>query len=483
MQVRVLHGGDELADLELHRLGRVRRPVDEVGEGEGARCGLAQRAQLDLRAEARMDLVAAAHVDGSAGLAELAQLGRGLAHDGRELAAAVAQRELEQRRAVATGARLTGAQEQDLVQILSVGEVAYEHGATVGPSADVTTVHGVSDRTVLVTGGTGGLGAAVTRAFLEDGWRVVVPWVAERELERVEEHERLELVQADLFDPDAAARAVEAAGPSLRALVNLVGGFAIHERVHETPIETYPSRALSSPMGTLGDAHLSLLNVRTELHRVSRKGREMLLAQFADEFGAALHIGDRFDLARVLSDAARTISYYVDAGLRTAANALPRRGFAAFRRPVRRPLDEGVIEFGGEVILARDARPERDPGLILRVAAASATTGLPMAASTLSRLAADGTRVAHAGPRQALKDLLVMLAAGPATVATVEALDRTGAVGQALPGMGRDSRPPAAGCGAHLDRRPPPRRNSVAGKRIHNTGIAPRSPVARSAVP
>jgi NAD(P)-dependent dehydrogenase (short-subunit alcohol dehydrogenase family) len=98
---------------------------------------------------------------------------------------------------------------------------------------------GVSDRTVLVTGGTGGLGAAVTRAFLEDGWRVVVPWVAERELERVERHDRLELVQADLFDPAAVARAVDTAGPSLRALVNLVGGFAIHERVHETPVETF----------------------------------------------------------------------------------------------------------------------------------------------------------------------------------------------------------------------------------------------------
>ena len=100
-------------------------------------------------------------------------------------------------------------------------------------------MQGVSDRTVLVTGGTGGLGAAVTRAFLEEGWRVVVPWVAERELERVEEHERLELVQADLFDPAAVARTVETAGPSLRALVNLVGGFAIHERVHETPIEVF----------------------------------------------------------------------------------------------------------------------------------------------------------------------------------------------------------------------------------------------------
>ena len=130
---------------------------------------------------------------------------------------------------------------------------------------------------------------------------------------------------------------------------------------------------------------------------MSGRGRELLLAQHADEIGAALHIGDRFDLARMLSDAARTVSYYVDAGLRTAANALPRRGFAAFKRPVRRPLDEGVIEFAGEVILARDARPERDPGLILRVAAASATTGLPMAASTLARLTETAPECARRG--------------------------------------------------------------------------------------
>jgi NAD(P)-dependent dehydrogenase (short-subunit alcohol dehydrogenase family) len=97
----------------------------------------------------------------------------------------------------------------------------------------------MTDPTVLVTGGTGGLGAAVTRAFLDDGWRVVVPWIAERELERVEAHDRLELVRADLFDPDAVAGAVATAGPSLRAVVNLVGGFAEHGRVHETPIETF----------------------------------------------------------------------------------------------------------------------------------------------------------------------------------------------------------------------------------------------------
>src|SRR3954466_9529930 len=95
------------------------------------------------------------------------------------------------------------------------------------------------DRTVIVTGGTGGLGAAVTRTMLDDGWRVVVPWFEERELTRVAEHDRLELVQADLTDPDSAKSVVATAGDSLRALVNLVGGFAMGDRVHETPVEDF----------------------------------------------------------------------------------------------------------------------------------------------------------------------------------------------------------------------------------------------------
>lgn len=93
--------------------------------------------------------------------------------------------------------------------------------------------------TVIVTGGTGGLGAAVTGAFLEDGWRVVVPWVVEHELERVERHERLELVRADLFDPAAVRALVDTAGPAVRALVNLVGGYAAGGLVHETPVEDF----------------------------------------------------------------------------------------------------------------------------------------------------------------------------------------------------------------------------------------------------
>ena len=62
------------------------------------------------------------------------------------------------------------------------------------------------DRTVIVTGGSGGLGVPVVRAFLDADWRVVVPWVAERELDRLPEREGLELVEADLFDAGAWTR-------------------------------------------------------------------------------------------------------------------------------------------------------------------------------------------------------------------------------------------------------------------------------------
>ncbi|WP_063050666.1 [protein-PII] uridylyltransferase [Nocardia arthritidis] len=201
--------------------------------------------------------------------------------------------------------------------------------------------------------------------------------------------------------------------------------------------DAMPGLGPDVPGGGLKQAHRRLLDVRTELHRVAGRARDQLRAQDADEIGAALRVGDRFDLARTLSDSARTVSYSVDVGLRTAANALPRRGLARLRRmPVRRPLDEGVVEHAGEVVLARDARPQRDPGLILRVAAASAQTGLPMSATTLNRLSEDAPELREPWPKDALNDLLVLLGAGRGTIDAVEALDRTGLWGRLLPEWG-----------------------------------------------
>jgi NAD(P)-dependent dehydrogenase (short-subunit alcohol dehydrogenase family) len=96
-------------------------------------------------------------------------------------------------------------------------------------------------RTVLVTGASGGLGGAVTEAFLADGWRVVAASRSTGPQAPAAGGDRLQVVAADLGEPadvDATvAAATRDAGAPLRALVNLIGGFTIGGRVHETPVE------------------------------------------------------------------------------------------------------------------------------------------------------------------------------------------------------------------------------------------------------
>ncbi|MCO1599099.1 SDR family NAD(P)-dependent oxidoreductase [Micromonospora sp. RHAY321] len=100
----------------------------------------------------------------------------------------------------------------------------------------------MADRSVLVTGGTGGLGGAVVATFLAAGWRVVVPEREARPGSEPTADGPVRLV-ADLGDPAGAARAVEAAAGEptapLRAVVNLVGGYASGGLVHETPVEEF----------------------------------------------------------------------------------------------------------------------------------------------------------------------------------------------------------------------------------------------------
>jgi NAD(P)-dependent dehydrogenase (short-subunit alcohol dehydrogenase family) len=87
-------------------------------------------------------------------------------------------------------------------------------------------------RSVIVTGGTGGLGGAVVRAFLASGDRVVVPWIVAHESERMKQHftdalqaQQLALIEADIAELEGARSVVKVAG-DLAVLVNGAGGFA-----------------------------------------------------------------------------------------------------------------------------------------------------------------------------------------------------------------------------------------------------------------
>jgi NAD(P)-dependent dehydrogenase (short-subunit alcohol dehydrogenase family) len=96
----------------------------------------------------------------------------------------------------------------------------------------------MTQRNVIVTGGTGGLGQSVVAAFLAAGDRVVVPWVVAAEAERVRARfAHAVLVEADVADEAGAVEVAKQAGDAA-VLVNGVGGFAMGPH-HETPLDVW----------------------------------------------------------------------------------------------------------------------------------------------------------------------------------------------------------------------------------------------------
>lgn len=95
-------------------------------------------------------------------------------------------------------------------------------------------------RTALITGAAGALGHATVSLFVADGWRVVCP-VRPGSAGRAPAGAIA--IEADLTDQqqvrDAVEVAVGDAEAPLRAVANLVGGYAGAGRVHETPIEDF----------------------------------------------------------------------------------------------------------------------------------------------------------------------------------------------------------------------------------------------------
>ncbi len=100
-------------------------------------------------------------------------------------------------------------------------------------------------RTVLITGGAGGLGRATVEAFVADGWRVVTP-VRSEAVDRLPKG-AVPLV-ANLVDEAEVTTAVNTAVVAgtpiapLKAVVNLVGGFASGGLVAETPYAEFEAQ-------------------------------------------------------------------------------------------------------------------------------------------------------------------------------------------------------------------------------------------------
>jgi [protein-PII] uridylyltransferase len=180
-----------------------------------------------------------------------------------------------------------------------------------------------------------------------------------------------------------------------------------------------------------------LLDIRGELHRRAGRAEDVLRLQEQDAVAEALGIpgaDGRDEVLRRVNQGARVIAHNLDAAWRRAQPPIKRRRFGrAPAAPERVGLARDVVAHDGEVVLARDASPADDPGLVLRAAHAAAEHNLPLADFTLSRLAAEAAPVPVPWPTLVREDFLDLLGTGAAAVPVLEALDLAGLLRPLIP--------------------------------------------------
>ncbi len=201
------------------------------------------------------------------------------------------------------------------------------------------------------------------------------------------------------------------------------------------------------PGAVLAAARDVLLDARGELQRRAGRALDRLVQQEQPGVAAALGRADADDLLRSVSEAGRTVAFAADTAWRqvdgelaarrsSLARVLPGRRPPASAAP-RRPLADGVVEQGGEVVLARDADPWADPVLVLRAATAAARAGLPLAPHALDRLATESAPLPTPWPPAARDAFVDLLGTGPAAVPVLEALDQAGLLVRLIPEWAR----------------------------------------------
>ncbi|MCV2488950.1 [protein-PII] uridylyltransferase [Geodermatophilus sp. YIM 151500] len=176
-----------------------------------------------------------------------------------------------------------------------------------------------------------------------------------------------------------------------------------------------------------------LLDVRDELRRRTGRAGDVLVRQEQRPIAAALGLPDEDVLLREVSLAGRRLAFVADETWRRVEAALVRRPRGRYRRVRREPLAEGVVRQGDEVVLARDAKPAADPGLLVRAAAAAARADLPLSPYTLKVLAVHTAPLPEPWPAEVRWSFLRLLAGGRSAVAVLEQLDQEGLLSRLLP--------------------------------------------------
>lgn len=190
------------------------------------------------------------------------------------------------------------------------------------------------------------------------------------------------------------------------------------------------------PRAGLAAAQAWIADVRDALHehqlRTRHRPNDRLTLHEQQAVAERLGMDDPDELLRSVSSSARAVAYASDVMWHRVDRLTSRPRPALVKRRMRRigpervPLAEGVVVHDGEVTLAESARPESDPVLVLRAAAAAAQAGLPLSPSAVQRLAARSAPLPEPWPRSARDALVSLLGSGRGLVPVWEACDAAG---------------------------------------------------------
>ena len=199
------------------------------------------------------------------------------------------------------------------------------------------------------------------------------------------------------------------------------GGLRDVEALRAATIAMPPLAEFSEDARALKAAE-QILEVRVALHATTGRRSDQLLLDDQDAVARRLGYADADDLLPAVSEAGRRVTWTTD--------EVWRRIDAWARGPRRATRDHiverGIALRGQELILDGTVALRDDTSLALRIAAASARSGVPIATSTLETIEHDAVAPPEPWPAETRDALVDLLGCGHAATPLLETLDHLG---------------------------------------------------------
>ncbi len=188
------------------------------------------------------------------------------------------------------------------------------------------------------------------------------------------------------------------------------------------------SGAVSVSLEHISAAESILMNAREALHTVTGRDKDRLLFQEQDKVAELLKYSDADSLMSDIAQAARSVDYLLE----STWHRLDHRGKDGLGRFLKKPrttqVAQGISIAHQEVYIDEDFDLAKDPVIGLRAAAIAAQAGLPVAPSTLQKLAnsynENSSSLPNPWPRAARENLIALIGAGQPMVRIWEGLDQ-----------------------------------------------------------